>query len=538
MRTVFSAFVFGPAIAAAFGCGSRSPDVDARVRLLDPTAVDDHVVFVDSGRSEARLLDVSGSSAPAAPVVVPIVKNATTTELRKNHTGELLVLCAGQPDTSKDVAPEDPGLVVLRADGTSRTYRYDSPFDKMVQSDDGRYVFLFFGPDGDGGSSLRNPNEVAIIDLDQKDGKPTLKTLRSLGQTPQGVVFSPGPMSINGADRNLAVVLLDRDVALIDLTHLDRSEITVELTNRTAAAVDVSQVLFSADETPPKIYLRADGSDDVFVMSIKDALPAGGGDGGGGENDFLPSFNQVGAGAGANPSDIQLFDDGTDKRLLVAARGNGTAVIVNPDSTVATSVTLPAPASRILLYNGPKPSDPTPAERALLYDPGSSSVTFLDLEAFGTEQNRNGKAELLGVPEPYVKLVPLTADKAMLLHQSTGLSLVNLADRTLSPITGPNVSNAVADLEVGKLWLTPPGDRLGFLDLSNYHPNEVRLDATIEHFVRVPSAQKQALPRAVVTHPNPLGYMTVIDASDPANLGNAFAVSGYLFEGVLGGGAQ
>lgn len=536
-RTMFSGISALVALATAFGCGNRSPEFAAKIQLLPPAAVEDHVVLVDTGRAEARLLDVSGTAAPAAPVVVPLVKNATATQIRNGHTGQLLVLCAGQPDTSKDVTPEQPGLVVLDASGGSTTYRYDSPFDQMVQSDDGRYVFLFFGAASSDSTTLRNPNEVALIDLDQKNGKPTLKTLRSLGQSPQGVVFSPGTMNIRGVDRSLAVVLLERDVAVIDLSHLERSEFTIELTKPGDPPLTASEVLFSPDEQTPKIYLRADGSDDVFAVLIEGPRPLAAGDAGAqNENDFSLHLSPFGAGTNARPSDIALFQDGAETRVLVAAPGTNTAVVVNPDSTAATTISLPVRASRIQLFQGTKPSDSTVAERALLYDPGSSNVMFLDLTGLGTENNRSGNAELLAAPQAYAKLVPLGPETALLLHQGSGVSVLNLTDRSLSPISGPNVVDAVPDLPLEKLWLAPPGDRLGFLDLTNYHPNEVRLDATIEHFVRVPKSQKSGHPKIAVTHPSSVGYMTVLDADQPANLDDAYAISGYLFQGVLGGG--
>jgi hypothetical protein len=521
----------------ALGCGSRSPEIDRKLIVLDPMAIDDHVVFVDVGAAEARMLDVSGGAAPAAPAHIPLVRNATTAERRKGHDDQLLILCAGQADTSKDVVPEQPGLVVIDSNGKAKTYRYDSPFDRMEQSDDGKFVFLFFGQDTSGGTSFRNPNEVAVINLEAADAKPALKTLRSLGQSPKGVKFSPGPMAVSGADRNLAVVLMDRDVAVIDLSHFDRPEFTVELTKLGASAVSAAQVLFSK-ETTPRIYLRAEGSDDVFVLSLEAPPAAQSADGGGaqGANDFSLNFSQLGAGGGAQPSDIAFFEDQNKTRLLVAAPGNSTAVVIDADSGKTTTISLPAQATRILLFEGPKPGNDAPAQRALLYAPGTSRVTFLDLAALGTESNRSGNAEVVDVPQEYARLTPLggdtSVDSVMLLHQSSGLSVLNLGERTLSPITGPNLLGAIPDLDAKKLWLTPPGDRLGFLTLPDEHTSEVRLDAPIEHFVTVPSAHTR---KVAVTHPSQAGYMTVLDAAQPADLGKAFAASGYLLEGVLGG---
>jgi hypothetical protein len=523
---------------AAAGCGSREPRFEVTPTLLDPVAIEDHVVLVDSNRAEARIIDVSGPSAPRAPVVLPVVKNATHVEPRNAHPDQLLALCAGQRDV-EGVVPEQPGLVLLDAKGTSKTYRYDSAFDRVVQSEDGKFAFLFFDPASASGDVLKNPNEVAVIDLDAETAKPTLKTLRSLGESPRAVAFSDHPISIGGSERNLAVVLLNRDFAVIDLTHLERSEFTVELTKPGATTVSAAQVLFSTDEEKPKIYIRAAGTDDVFVVSIESGSTAVAPDGAvsQGDNDFALSFNQFSTGAGAQPGDIALFRDGGKVRLLVTGPGNRTAIVVDADTGNTTSVTLPVSASRIHLFTGPKPSDATPAARALLYSPGSQGVVFLDLADFGSKTNRGGNAELLTLPVPYAELTELDDDTVMFLNQSAGLSLLKLGDRALSPITGPSLVDAVPDLAVHKLWLAPSGPRLGYLDLANFHPNEVRLDAPIQHLVRVPS-RSNAHPKVVVTHPSSIGALTVLDAEDPSNLGLAWGVSNYLFEGVLQGGGR
>lgn len=521
-------------LAALPGCGSRDPRFDAAPRLMAPIGIDDHVALVDTGRSEARLIDVSGSSAPASSTVLPIVKNATDVQVRNGHTDQFLVLCAGQADVVGAV-PERPGLVLLGADGKSTTYRYDSAFDRLVQSADGHYAFLFFAPATSGATVLKNPNEVAIIDLDSKTAEPTLKTLRSLGASPQAVVFSDEPASIAGSNRDLAVVLLDRDVAVIDLSHPDRSEFTVELTKPGGSALTAQQVLFSSGESPPKIYVRAGGTDDVFVVSLEPGSSRADSGAAAGANDFSLTFNQFGMGAGSQPGDIALFQDGDKKRLLVTGPGNGTAIVVDADTGDTTSVTLPAPASRIHLFTGAKPSDATSATRALLYSPGGQSVVFLDLAGFGTKTNRAGNPELLMLSSPYTKLAELDDKTVMLLNQTNGLNLLKLEERVLSPITGPNLNDAVPDLSVDKLWLAPVGNYLGYLDLSDFHPNEVRLEDPIDHLVVVPS---RAHHKVVVTHPSSVGALTVLDAAEPSNLRNAYMVRDFLFQGVLSGGAR
>jgi hypothetical protein len=526
------------AAAWATGCGARAPEFNENPVLVAPIGLEDHVAFLDSNRAEARLIDVSGSGASRTPTVVPIVRNTTHVELRNGHSDQLLALCAGQRDI-EGASPEQPGLVLLDASGKTKTYRYDSAFDRIVQSEDGKFAFLFFDPTTSGGDILKNPNEVAVIDLEAEETKPTLKTLRSLGESPRAIAFSDRPIPIGGTERNLAVVLSNRAVAVVDLAHLDRSEFTVELAKPGASGVSAAQVLFSTEEEKPKIYVRAEGTDDVFVVSIESestSVPPNGAVSQG-HNDFALSLNQFSTGAGARPGDIALFSDGGKVRLLVTGPGNRTAVVVDADTGNTTSVTLPGAASRIHLFTGPKPSDPTPASRALLYSPGSQAVVFLDLEGFGSTTNRGGNADLLTLPVSYAELAELNDDTVMFLNQSAGLSMLKLGDRTLSPITGPSLADAVPDLDVNKIWLAPSGPRLGYLDLPNFHPNEVRLDAPIEHLVRVPPRSK-GRPKVVVTHPSSIGSMTVLDADDPADLGLAFRVEDFLLEGVLNGGRR
>ena len=124
-------------------CGGKSPTLDVPVTPMPPAAIDDHVVFADSTRARAMLLDVSGQTAPTSPIVVPLVPHPTHTEQRRLHTDQLLVLSAGQPDDG--TAPcARPGLVVVAANGTTVEYRYDSAFNAIAQSDDGHFAVLFF----------------------------------------------------------------------------------------------------------------------------------------------------------------------------------------------------------------------------------------------------------------------------------------------------------------------------------------------------------------------------------------------------------
>lgn len=525
MRGVMGKSLAVIAALAAFGCGSRPASYYKAPLLLPPAAIDDRLVLVDGARNEARLLDVSGATAPRTTQVVPLVTNPFHTEPRNGHADQLLVLSAGQADGA-GVTPAQPGLTVLGASGAVASYRYDPSFNAMTQSPDGRYVFLFF--DSSAGQSastvLFNPNEVALIDLEQK--QVYSETLRSFGDTPHAVAFSSADVPISTGSRRLAVALFDSSIEIFDLSHLDRARYSVVLT----AGITLSQVVFSTTE--PKMYLRASGSDDVFVVTLSGATPEPNPVADGGAlNDFTPSLNQLPAGTG--PSDIALYADGTATRLLALSPGTAEAVIVDADSSNTTEVPLPTSETNILLYQGPKPSDPTVAPRALLYSTGTTVVTFLDL--VGIEERGRLNVDTLTIEQPFASVTSLDGNLAMFVHSGTGLSVVDLGDRTVTPISGPSLASAISDPLAKKLWLAPQGGQeVAYLDLDGFRPNQVHVDAPIVTLVPVPSA---STPRVVVTHPDAMGYSTVLDARDPTNLGAAYAMRGYLFQGVTGEGS-
>ena len=506
------------ASALSAGCGEVEPQPE--VGPMEVTSIRDHVVYIDHGRDKALLIDVSGAAPKVSPGLVPLVANPKKVVRRLGHDDDLLVVSSGHPDDGT-AAPEQPGLTVLRAGGRSKTYRYDSAFDEIAQSDDGTYAILAFSASAAQNSSslLFNPNEIAVLDL-ESGADPVIRTLRSIGGSVRGVAFSP-PLTIGSTPaRRVAVLLFDSVISILDLSQPEKPEFTVELSRRGSANLVLNQVLFS--QTEPKLYLRAQGSNDVYVISLSPSEPTDAQ-----KNDFVPVLNQLGAGVG--PSDLALFDEGGQARLLVAAPGSKQAVVIEPNGSNVTQVPLPRAASKILRFEGPSPFDDRAAPRALLYGDDGSSVTFLDLADIEERVSRN--VDLLPVADPFSEAIRVDDQTVMLVHKNTGLSLLDLGGRTVAKLAGPNLAGATPDPNVGKLWLPPKGqNRLGFLDLDQgFHPSEVRVDAPIEEVVTVPSGGS---PKVVVTHSSDVGWVTVLDANDP-KASSAFSLRGFLLTGAL-----
>jgi hypothetical protein len=511
---------------AGAACGGDLVRLDSAPTLLRIASFEDHVVLVDTTHDEARLLDVSGSAAPAQPTVVPLRQNVRLRVPRRGEGGarELLVLSGGSAD-----ADLRPALTALGRGGDSRVYELESAFTGLTQSDDGRYALLYFDPGAPstGDSLLSNTNEIAVVDLDGEGaGAVRTETLRSLdGSSPRSVAFSP-PMEIAGQVRRLAVVLSGVEVSILDLSQ-KRSEFTVQLSSLGGPSSALDQVVFSTAR--PRLYLRALGTSDVSVITLQ-PKPAGTSTD---ANDFVPNVSQIQL--GTRPSDLALFSvdgaNGPEERLLVAAPEAAQALVVEPASTRVTQIHLQSSGSRILRFDGPTPIDQTVAPRALLYAPGIPAVTFLDLAEI--EVGETTHAELLPLASTFERLDETAGNVVMLLGRSGGLDVLDLWDRTVTRFDGPDLLGAVRDPAASKLWLAPQGQRrIAYVDLDTYHPEELRLDANVTDLVTVPSAEH---PRVVVTHPSPLGHLTVIDAESPS-LESAFGLRGYLTAGILDSG--
>jgi hypothetical protein len=527
MRTL--SFVLTTAFAVA-ACGGRQADIDHGHQFLPPMGLESALLLVDQRAPAALLYDVGEDPLPdrATEVELPYDPIAL---FRRNGEDEALVLCLGRRADGEH-AVEPAALVAVSGSGDARTYELGNPFRELIQSEDGRYAFLLKGEQS--GRLLDNPNEVAIVDLGagpKDDGAVTLRTLRSFGDSPRAVVFSP-EMMIAGEARRLAVVLSDTNVTLLDLDHLDRRETTVQLTSEGSASVVPSQIAFNPDA--PEIYVRADGSSDVYVFNLSPRAEGEPNEDGEPRNDFRPFIDQLGV-LGA-PSDMALYASDAGNRLLVLSSGAQTgfqssASVVDASTSNVTAVALPSAASRALIFSATSPRDQTLRPRALLYQQGQAQLQFLDLEDLEERGSRN--LETLSLHEPIEQLVPMLEEgRVLVLHGGERLSLIDLAGRTVSPITtSVPLEQALFDHERRRLWVGPRGQRfVGWLELDTGDTRETLLDQNIQHVVPLLESG-----RLVVMHPSEVGHLTVLDADEPTREA-ARSVRGFLAAGLLNRG--
>jgi hypothetical protein len=501
-------------------CGEREGDFDQSLVLKsNAVGIGQSLVMMTDSSAKAIVLDLA--KLDDVPKVIDLPSNPALLE-KRNEADEALVLCLGTRGTAAEDA-EPSVLGVITPGAALRQYTLGSPFDALQQSDDGRYALAYRTSTSD--RLLENPNEIAIVDLDAEeddDDAVHRRTLRSFGDAPSKIIFSP-TMNILGEERRLAVVLSTRNVTLIDLAHLDREETTVQLSQEAGSAVSPVQVLFS--ETDPVLYVRGSTADDLYAFDLT-ARPGGVEDDEGDQhNDFRPTINQLGV--GVRPSDMALYDASDDARLLTLTDAGSSLTVVDTSTGQSTSIPLDDRAQSLLVFRAPSPRDDTVAPRALLYNLESTRVTFADLADIEERGTRN--LDVLTLEQPVRRLIPMLPESLALAIHNDGVSLIDLASRTVSPISSNRqLDDALFD-DTGRRFWVGPADQpwIGMLDLETGTPSEVLLDADIAQLVPLFDAGLMA-----IIHPNHVGHVTVLDLDAPDRQ-NARSVRGFVLAAAL-----
>jgi hypothetical protein len=507
----------GAVLCCVAGCGDRDEGLAQSMELLAPAVVKRQLVLVAPEHGWSLWLN-AGADTPKARVVERSVPRTPILVEKRRAADELLLLCRRPESDTTDFGGE---LVVLDADGIDRSYRLGARYNRMTQSDDGRFAFVSTTQGDESADTLYfNPDDVSIVDLDEEPGQnnPSQRTLSGDGE-PLSQIFVSSDFEIGGEQRRLGVVLFQSRLSLLDLSHPGRAEWTAQLAGADAAGggIGLEQVLFVAEEH--SIYLRGRQARDVYVLGLTSKEPEG--ENG---NDFGILLNQLGAGQPI--SDLELV--AADR--LVATTYQNTLLVVDTGSAKLTSITLPAQATSILPFVAEAEGGSERSE-VLLYAAGQRVITFVLLEGLQERKDRN--LEAVTLPGGVESVTELDNNQLLITHTQTGLSVLDLNTRRVSPISSPvhlTKESVLVDADHGRIWLAAPGqNRVGSFDLSGLQPQQTKLDAVVQYARLVQGSDRHKL---VIVHPSQLGYMTILDADKPERQ-TAVSLRGYLFDGVL-----
>lgn len=496
--------------------------------IIGPVALKSRVAYVDSARDTVLVVETAGKTPRVLEIGVGRNAVFATPTPDREH---LAVITRGEEAVFEGQVDEPPRLwMVDIAGGQTSGPAYDlgSPFDRLAVSSDGSVAVAYFSSGGVDASTgvFRNPNELAVVDLHEPPGEqnPRLRTLRSFGAAPDGVLLS-SPMAVPGAEdstpRVFAFVLAQNTLTILDATYPGRREVSVRL-DTAGAEVKPREIVFAPNSG--MAYLRSENARDVLALTLSYEEPGESPS----DNDYQPILAELGAGAG--PADIAVYDDAVGRRFVVAAMpGTREVAVIDGDTSDFVTVPTPDPIDRIMLFprnstRAPRYallaslSAPIPRVHLLSLEGVRDDLIPVDMRTVNLEENVLDVVEIPG------------GERAMIVHDAgrTVLGLLDLNLGAVSPLEGIGRLESYDFDDEGRVLfgVTRAAERVGMLDLDSLHPSDVRLDDLPE---RVFSLSGGAV---FVDHGDPFGRATILP-SPQATRANSVVLSGFLLSGHL-----
>ena len=519
----------GLAVVALAACAAeRPPALDRERILLGPVPLKRSLAWIDSALDRVVAIDAGDDNDPRVHAWrigrKPVFAQPTP-------DGEkVLVVTRGEEAIERGQVDEDPMLwtVDVSQPGSSPTgYLVGSPFDRIAVSTDGKIAVAYFseaGPDAEG--FFRNPNELAFIDLEQppSETNPVLRTIRSFGSAPAGIVLSPR-MAIPGAEdpseRIFAFILARNVVTVVDASNPARAEVSIRLDG--AGANVLPRELVFAPNTATA-YMRSDGARDVLEIVLTPDPPDGAVPN---QNDYRPVLAELGAGGA--PSDIAVFDNVNGIRYVLAATpATREIVIIDADTAQFRKVATPDPIDRIVLF----PGGDVPATKAVLAQIGAAMPRVHSL-ALADVQDPLARLDLetIEVGEPVRDLSPVPGrELAMMVHDDnrTVLGMLDVEFGAVAPLQGIGRLDTYAFTPAGDFLVgtTNAVPRLGLLELANLHPTDLRLDYAPRQVYALANGAM------IVDHGDPFGRATIVPNTGSQRK-DARVLSGFLLANIL-----
>lgn len=519
-------------LALAGGCfleEDRHIGYDRDRSIIGPIELKDRIAYVDTARDRVITVDLSEDRPRfhTAGIGRRAMFASPTPDKER-----LVVITRGEEAVVEGQVDEEPmlWLVDVTIPGAEPVgYDIGSPFDRIAMAADGSVAVTYYSAGGFDAESgvFRNPNELAVVRLTEAPGddNPVVRTVRSFGSAPDGVVLSP-PMVIPGADddtpRTFAFVLAVNTLTVLDATYPERNEVSIRLDGN-GSQVRPREIVFAPNSATA--YLRSDNARDVLAVLLaadppNPEQPL--------DNDYRPSLSELGAGGG--PSDVAWYDDPSGRRFVLAATpGTREVAVINGDTAEFVTVPTPDPIDRVLLF----PSSPDIPPRTALLASLSQRVPRVHLLSLDGIDDELVPVNMrtIDLAEEVLDVVPVPGrDYAMIVHDDdrTVLGLLDVVFDSVSPLQGVGRLDTY-DFSAGGEHLvgaTSQAARVGFLELDTLHPSDIRLDdLPVRVFALVGGG-------IYVDHGDPLGRATYIPHAG-ATRAESYVLSGFLLADLI-----
>ena len=527
-----------PAVISIGACTDRPSVWDEGVGQPKTYGMDSAVAVVDDAMHRAILLTAEPNQGLDRQAIT-VGHNVVHVEASADKK-TLFVLSAGDTPRRSD-KDEFPSLTIIQhaaagAPFTSKQYPLSTPLSSLAIDPQGQWVAAYAG-DADHVTFVQNPNEIVFFDLKAQSpqDQPIDRTLRSFGGTPQRLTFSP-ELQLPSGPRRLLVVETTLDVSLLDLDHLHdttpRPEITVRLTNGdTVQSLDPAGVVIDdgdpASNADARIGVRLSNDSNVVTLTLgavpADQTPAP-------PNDFAPVINLSDVGGIA--SDIAFVRTDGGIRLAALVPNAGKAVLVDPDTSITTDVTLPASYEHLSLVTG-EVGTPGNGDVALLYGAsnGTQGVAFWSLgETAGTPYRSVETLNITGAVSSVLSVPDPNRQLKVLESSGSAFYVLNLLDLTASPLTTIGAASLVLSDDGQRVWAYSPGTgNLASVSFATVHPVPLLLSRPITDVYDIGRADGgRAL---IATHDSGAFGITVVDGLNP-DTATSRVYSGLLLEGL------
>lgn len=492
----------------AWGCswGDERDDWDQWLETGTTVGLEGSVVLHDENL-ERLLFFTSEKKNDLSTTVLPVGKNVTTVVAAEDRS-QLFVLSRGvYPRIDAD--DEGPQLVVYDG-GTdpkvSDRFELDDPMTRLSLDPGGEWVAAYAGD-----ATVTNPNELVLLELGADESKPLSKTIRSFGGAPEELLFTDELLVPEGGARRFMVVRTDRDITLVDLQNLEREEITIRLPEtQSGVTFKPEQIIYDdgdpEDDSDARFAVRLQNSSDVVLLQLGPSEDSA--------KDFAVVVNIVDVGGVPSTLDFVRTDGGL--RLAALVPHQLKATLVNPETTLAEQVDLPAGytnMTRITSDVGEKAAD---GDVALLWG-ATHQIAFWSLGSTSSTPFRSIDATDLNLTVTEVTDVPAPNQHLKVLSGQGGQDfyVLDLLKRQSFPLnTAGSGFVAKPSLDGQRVWITRPGDnRFSAVFLDALHPSQLFVEPEVSDIFDI--EREDGGRSAIALHLDDGWSATVLDANDP-----------------------
>lgn len=513
---------------ALSGCEGRDAQWDAPFERGDSVGLTGSVALVDRARNELMMLSTHGDQNQLSVERLRIGKNIVIAQPSRDRE-QLFVLSSGERRRLNE-SDEKPQLTVVSGGlqpAVEQVYELSAPLQKLALDPEGEWAVVH-----DAGGVVVNVNELILVNLAEPSAVPLPKTIRSTGGAPQRFTFTPRLTLPGGGRHRLLVVETNQDVAVLDLSRPEASEITVPLP-RTALGqtAQPAQVVFH-DALPPDgaSYLAVRLANDNSVLTLRLAERDA-------DGEVAVSLVPNLVDAGGLPSTVEFVQTDRGLRLAALVPSLATAVLFDPASSKSERVQFDRAYSgiaRVTKYVGQVPEN---GDVALLYSNQVTSIAFWQLgnasatpyasfESYGVDTTVASVLDVPGEEYGYLKL--------LVASNQTEFFLLDLHSRLSYPMHALDRFNLRLSPDGLRAWAFQPGDsQFARLTFHDKHPAtfDVELPVSDVFDIRRSGGGRSAL----VLHSSQSGAadlgVTLFDAEHPDSAHTRF-VSELKLEGL------